>query len=147
MCHTLHFILRGQESSARYFRNVSIKIKKLSRPCLYRWVAGWQINCSWGLLTNLSIHEKENPTWISNDCERRKSQNIFLISNNIYCCCWTFQLNHEVLNVIHYYSIMRTNLERSQVYGENIIIINASQKDAAWTSETITPGTIMDLND
>ena len=56
-------------------------------------------------------------------------------------------MNHEVLNVIHYYSIMRTNLERSQVYGENIIIINASKKDAAWTSETITPGTIMDLND
>ena len=57
------------------------------------------------------------------------ARNIFLISYNIYCCCWTFQLNHEVLNVIHYNSIMRTNLERSQLYSENIIIINVLKKE------------------
>ena len=48
-------------------------------------------------------------------------------------------VHHEVLYVIHYYSIMRTTLERSQVYSENIIIINVLKKDLAETSETITP--------
>ena len=34
---------------------------------------------------------------------------------------------------------MKTNLKRSQVYSENIIIINVLQKDEAETSETMSP--------